>query len=114
MKTEHLNGVDQKQKTKMEICKILRYHFIPDSFIKYSNFDCKEKSEELKTNVLNNDLDVMGIVESGAAADNDEYFNLRGYQKFVLKHLRQTASSIIVFVKLSPKGKINCLLPDDY
>ena len=48
----------------------------------------------------------MGIVESGAAADNKEYFNILGYQKFVLKCSRQIASGIIVFIKLSLKAKL--------
>ncbi|GFQ82129.1 hypothetical protein TNCT_285491 [Trichonephila clavata] len=61
-----------------------------------------DKFTELKTIVLNNDLDAMGIVEGGAAADNEEYFNLTGYQKFVLKHSKQITSGI-VFVKLSLK-----------
>ncbi|GFR22387.1 hypothetical protein TNCT_648281 [Trichonephila clavata] len=65
-----------------------------------------DKFIELKTIVLNNDLDVMGIVECGAAADNEEYFNLTGYQKFVLKRSRQIASGIIVFVRLSLKAKL--------
>ncbi|GFQ95111.1 hypothetical protein TNCT_576021 [Trichonephila clavata] len=48
----------------------------------------------------------MSIVECGAAADNEEYFNLTGYQKFVLRRSRQIASGIIVFVKLSLKAKL--------
>ncbi|GFQ97791.1 hypothetical protein TNCT_347801 [Trichonephila clavata] len=64
-----------------------------------------DKFTELKTIVLNNDLDVMGI-KCGAAADNKEYFNLNDYQKFVLKRSRQIASGIIVFVKLSLKTKL--------
>ncbi|GFR26037.1 uncharacterized protein TNCT_189291 [Trichonephila clavata] len=64
------------------------------------------KFTELKTIVLNNDLDLLDIVESGAAADNEEYFNLTSCQKFGLKHSRQIASGIIIFVKLSPKAKL--------
>ncbi|GFQ91379.1 hypothetical protein TNCT_542081 [Trichonephila clavata] len=65
-----------------------------------------DKFTELKTIVLNNDLDIMGIVECGAAADNEEYFNLTDYQKFLLKRSTQIASGIIVFVRLSLKVKL--------
>ncbi|GFQ64693.1 hypothetical protein TNCT_486421 [Trichonephila clavata] len=66
-----------------------------------------DKFTELKTIVLSNDLDVMGILEVGAAAYNEEYFNLTGYQKFVVNHSRQIASGITVFVKVFLKAKLN-------
>ncbi|GFR15123.1 uncharacterized protein TNCT_220251 [Trichonephila clavata] len=74
-----------------------------------------DKFTELKTIVLNNDLDVMGIVECGAAADNEEYFNLTGFQKFVLKRSRQIASGIIVFFRLSLRAKLiaSCQMTTD-
>ena len=65
-----------------------------------------DKFTEMKIIILNNDFEIMGIVEKGATADNEEYFNIPGYWKFELKHSRQIACGINVFVKLSLKAKL--------
>ena len=60
----------------------------------------------MKSIILNYDFDIMGIVESGAASDNEEYFNTFGYQKFVLKQFKTNCFWHYYFVKLSLQGKL--------
>lgn len=55
-----------------------------------------DKFTELKHTILNQDFDVMGIVECGTATDKEDYLNIPGYQRFLLKRSRQIASGIFV------------------
>lgn len=61
----------------------------------------QDKFSEFKQIVTSNDIDIYAIVEAGASTNNELFFQLPGYQKYVLKMARQVASGMLMAVKSS-------------
>ncbi len=58
-----------------------------------------DKFTELKYTVFTHNIDLLGIVESGASTENLDFYRINGYQTFCLQRARQVASGIIVYIK---------------